>query len=423
MIKPRWIYCEETDGEDNNGATGGGAAGTDVDLPAGEGGGDGGDAGDGGAAGGAASGGGDRAAGDPTKKGEAPASMKEAIDEALGYTGGVDGKGAAAKKPDDKGGDKGAPGKESETHYANGKPKKNEKGEALDDAGKVVPKGAAPKVKTAAELDLKPEERKFLNTKTQQRFGEMITTLKAHEATIAKQGTEVTTLRGARDAILGLMQETSTDQDQLAGYLYFNQLLHSKNAGDLESALEMVEAQRAGLYKALGREPEGGGLDLLADFPDLAKQVEEEEITRKAALEIAKARREKTARDAAVRRQGDAETRKRQSAEQHQKDGEDALSAIEKWTSGLSKSDLDYKAKEDKLLSKLDEVLKQYPPKQWLSTLKMLYEGIEIPKSTPAVGGGHKPLRPSGAKPGTKAPTSMLEAINQGLGYAGADKG
>jgi hypothetical protein len=50
-------------------------------------------------------------------------------------------------------------GKETDTHHANGKPKKDEKGEALDAEGKVVQK-QAPKVKTAAELDLKPEQKK-----------------------------------------------------------------------------------------------------------------------------------------------------------------------------------------------------------------------------------------------------------------------
>jgi len=71
----------------------------------------------------------------------------------------------------------------------------------------------------------------------------------------------------------------------------------------------------------------------------------------------------------------------------------------------------------------VDAVMKTYPPNLWLSTLQMMYEGIEIQKAALASGKQNQPLRPSGATPGAKAPNSMLEAINQGLGYAGAEKG
>lgn len=357
--------------------------------------------------------------------------MKAAIDAGLGYTKGPKGEaldpltGKVKAEPAKPGAAKPAAGesKETETHHANGAPKKDEKGQTLDAEGKVVKPAAAAKAKTAAELALKPEEMKGLHAKTQARFSEVITTLKAHEGTIAKQGDTIKTLSEARDAILGVLEETHTSQDQLSAYLEFNALLQSKDPKDWESALQMVEGQRAALYKALGREPQGGDLDLLADFPDLKKQVDEEEITRAAALEIAKGRRDRAARDAETQRQQQHQRTQQQSTEQRKQAAETALTEIEKWTAGLSKSDLDYKAKEDKLLAKIDGVLKNYPPNQWLPTLKLLYEGIEIQKASAPAGGGKGPLRPSGARPGAKAPNSMLEAINQGLGYAGAEKG
>jgi len=404
------VLQDETDGE----TAGGGAAAADAGAA-------GGDIPGGGEAAGAGKGEAYPAGGDKGND-KAPVDMKAAIDQALGYKGGVDGKPVGDKPEEGKGGKLEGGGKESETHYANGKPKKNEHGEVLDPEGKVV-KSAVPKLKSAAELDLKPEEKKALHSKTQARFAEVITTLKAHEQTLSKQAGEAKVLREGRDAILGVMKDTNTTQDQLSGYLYFNQLLQSGNPKDLESALQMVERQRLGLYKALGREPEGGGLDLLADFPDLKKQVEEEEITRAAALEISGARREKAGRDAAAQRQQQQQRTQHQSVEQNKQAGEKALKEIGEWTAGLAKTDLDYKAKEDKLLVKLDEVLKEYPPNKWLSTLKLLYDGIEITNAAPAGGSQNRPLRPSGAKPGAKAPASMLDAINQGLGYAGAEKG
>jgi hypothetical protein len=89
----------------------------------------------------------------------------------------------------------------------------------------------------------------------------------------------------------------------------------------------------------------------------------------------------------------------------------------------LSKSDLDYKAKEDKLLGEtLEGVLKDYPPASLAPDPEAAVRGIVVQKA-PAAPSGHKPLRPSGAKPGDKKPGDMLEAINQGLGYATAEKG
>lgn len=350
--------------------------------------------------------------------------MKAAIDAGLGYAkkpgeGGDDeaAKAAAKKKAEEEAAAAAAAGKETETHYANGKPKKNEKGEDLDDKGQVKA-AAAPKAKTSTELALTKEQLAVLKPEARARFQEVISTLKAHEGTIAKQTETIKNLGEARDAILGVMEETHTSQDQLAAYLEFNALLQSKDPKDLESALQMVEDQRTALYQALGREPEGGGVDLLADFPDLKEQVENEDITRKAALEIAKGRREEARRQAEARQQQDQQRTQQQTEAERKKAGEKALGEIQSWTAGLEKSDLDYKAKEDRLLPQVQGVLKEYPPHLWLPTLKRMYEGIVIQKPATTGDRQQRPLRPSGARPGAPAPASMQEAIDQGLGYA-----
>lgn len=401
----RWVF------EDEAGEAGGGSAaaspagGGEQDL-------DGAGGGEGGGAGAAADGG---------EKGAAAPDMKSAIDVALGYAKDGDGKAVAKEGEPKKPEPKKAEAIESETHHANGKPKKGANGEDLDADGKPVQKSPA-KAKTAAELDLKPEERKLLGAKAQARFGEMITALKSHETTIATMKEQNQQLAAGRDAILGLMKENRVDQDALAGYLHFNGMITSGDRGQLEQALQILEGQRAALYKALGKEPEGGGIDLLKDHADLAQQVADEEITRKAALEIAHARNEKAARAAAEERSRRSTDQRAQQQQAHQKAAEAALSSIEKWTAEISKSDLDFKAKEDRLLAQLDEVINNYSPDKWLPTLKLLYSGIEITKAPATAGGGPKPLRPSGARPGNKAPNDMLAAINQGLGYAGAER-
>ncbi len=353
-----------------------------------------------------------------------PKDMKAAIDVALGYD--KDAKAAAEKKAvEDNAATELKAKVEAGGKHANGTPKLNDKGEAQDEAGKPLKAPAAAKLKTAAELDLKPEQKKLLAADTRIRFGELINTLKTHEGTLAKQTETITRLSGARDAILGALDDSRTSQEQLAQYLEFNTLVTSNNPKDWEQALAQIEQQRAALYKALGREPAGGEIDLLKDFPDLSKQVEDEEITRAAALEIAKGRRERAAAEAGRKRQESQQNQQTRTAEQFKTDSDTALKDIFAWTAEIAKSDIDYKAKEDKLLGEtLDGVLKDYPPRLWLPTLKRLYAGLTVQKA-PAVGNGkqERPIRPSGAKPGAKAPATMLEAINAGLGYAGAEKG
>lgn len=421
-----WVYQGENDGEGGEaggGAGGEGAAGGDGEGGAAPDGGDG-TGGEGVAAAGAGG----------TKKEDGPKDMLTAIDAALGYKKDAEGfrldaAGQRTHNPDGSSITDGTPekpaakpaagadGKETDTHHANGKPKKNEKGEDLDDQGKALSKPAA---KTSAELALKPEELKALSAKTQQRFGEMINTLKSHEGTIAKQGEQIKVLAEARDTIIGLMDEAGMKDEQFASYLEFHRMLQSNDAKELESALQMIEAQRVAIYTKLGKEPAGGGIDLLKDFPDLQRKVDESEITREDALELARGRRAEAARTRASQHQQNQQKSEAHKAAEFQQASEKALADIKAWSDGLAKSDLDYSAKESKLLDQLDGVLKEYPPNLWVPTLKRLYAGIVITKAPETVGGDKRPLRPSGAKPGGKQPATMEEAISQGLGYTKA---
>ena len=167
-------------------------------------------------------------------------------------------------------------------------------------------------------------------------------------------------------------------------------MVTSGDPKQIERAIGIIENQRAALYKAIGKEPAGGDVDLLADFPDLQQKVAESQITRDDALELAQGRREKAAREQQERAQREQHNSKAQSAEQQKKAADDALDSITKWTDGLAKSDLDYKAKEGKLLAKVEGVVKEYPPNLWLPTLKMMYEGIEVQKA-PAPSGTASP--------------------------------
>jgi hypothetical protein len=393
-----WVHLfDETNGDDPNGTTGGATGG------------------DGDATGGAddttdkTAGGDDTDITTQTGAKDETNSMLKAITEGLAKTAPkVD----LEEDPAKKAADAAAAAAKTEKH-ANGAPKKDAAGNDLDDKGVITKKAEAPKAKTAAELDLKPDEKKALGQKAQARFSEVITTLKAKEAEVTALTEKMKPLEEARQSIMGVLEETNTTSEQLSAYLEFNMLVQSQKPADLQKALDIVEEQRAALYVALGKEPGDGGIDLLQPFPDLAAKVADGQITREDALEIAQGRRDKAARDEQAQR-GE---RQQQSAKQVQQSRDNALASIEGWVKSLASSDIDYKAKEAKVIDQVDKVIQDYPPEQWLPTLKLLYQGITITKAAPQKR-SETPLRPTFAKPGAKAPGSMEEAIDVGLGYA-----
>jgi hypothetical protein len=155
-----------------------------------------------------------------------PKDMLEAITKGLEKTAPKVDDEAATKKADDDAAAAAAAAAKTDKH-ANGAPKKDAAGNELDDKGAITKKAEAPKAKTAAELELKPDEKKVLGAKAQARFGEVITTLKAREAEISTLTEQMKPLAEARDAITGLLKETMTTPDQLSAYLEFNRMLQS----------------------------------------------------------------------------------------------------------------------------------------------------------------------------------------------------
>jgi hypothetical protein len=233
------------------------------------------------------------------------------------------------------------------------------------------------------------------------------TELEATKASLAKVQPEYEAVVARQNAFRDILKETQTAPEELNMFLTFNQLVKTKQ---YEKAIPILKEQLRLLSIATGKN-EGGDLDPLSDFPDLKAQVDEHRITEQAALELARARL--TERSAQAERTRVEQTRG--SEQQAQQAWDDGVKAVQTWSNGLNAKDLDYKAKEPKMLEMLDEVMEKYPPQLWVTTLQALYKTIVIPKA--ARGNGAQPLRPSGGG-GTKAPATMAEAIAQGLGYA-----
>ena len=187
-----------------------------------------------------------------------------------------------------------------------------------------------------------------------------------------------------------LVQGTGMSPQDFAQTLEFGRLVNSGNEQDLRVALEMIEGQRAALYQKLG--VEAPGIDLLAGHDDLKQAVDNMEITRDRAVELAKYR--KTEADKAQRAQVEQQTAQQQ--QQYQQTIQTAASAMEAYLE-TRKNEVDHPARM-KVISEhfrnpanLQQFVSTYQPNQWAATIKMMYDGIVVPNHQPAP--SQQPLR------------------------------
>lgn len=339
------------------------------------------------------------------KKDDRPveAQMLDAITKGVKAEGEDTATGAAAAAPKPKPGEK-AP-KVAETPEEKEKREKEER--------------AAIRAKKPEDFKLDPQLKKALGAHANLRYHELHRYgreqyQRAEELTQRNQ-----VLQQTRDEIFGIFEGYGVEKgEELVPLL---ELHAAMKAQKWDAALAMVEEARTGILTALHKE--APGVDLLKGFPDLAKRVEEQDLTREDALALAKARRieaQRTAGDTAAQREEKA-ARERTAAVNT------AADAIDQWCASMAKSDIDYKAKEATIMAKsgpqgqtkLQQIMRDYPPDKWLPTLKLLYDGIKVEqRATPGVGADTSGLRPNGARGGSKVHTQLTpNALAESLGY------
>jgi hypothetical protein len=271
---------------------------------------------------------------------------------------------------------------------------------------------ASLKDKKADDFQLTPQMKRYLSGEAQQRFHTLHRYAKEQETRAAEVTEQFTAVSKARDELMGLFSDHHVEPEDLGVLLDYNKRLKS---GDLQGALQIVDNARAGILRAMGKE--APGVDLLQEFPDLQQRVQNAELMREDALALANARR----REQALMQHAGSQGAQQRAEATTRKSQEEALASIDGWAAKLAKEDIDYRAKEQKVLAKLPQIVKQYPPNLWLPTMQAMYEAIEIVKPAPAPDGGGAPLRPSGAKPGGRQYTELTpEALRAGLGYPAA---
>lgn len=180
-----------------------------------------------------------------------------------------------------------------------------------------------------------------------------------------------------------LISSTKMSPDEFAQTLEYGRLINSGDDKDLRVALEIIEGQRSALYQRLG--VEAPGVDLLAGHEDLKNAVENLEITKERALELAKYRKADQEKQAAVQQQ--QQTQQQQA--QYQKTVQDAAGAMESYLSTRA-NEVDHTARMEvignhfKNPANLQEFVSKFEPHQWPTAIKLMYDGVVVPKAQQA---------------------------------------
>lgn len=200
-----------------------------------------------------------------------------------------------------------------------------------------------------------------------------------------------------------LVKSTGMSAQDFAQTLEFGRLVNSGNESDLRVALEMIEGQRAMLYQKLG--VEAPGVDLLAGHDDLRDAVDNMEITRERAVELAKYRKQQ----AEVQQRQQTQVQQQQERQAYEQTVTQAATAMDAYLQTRA-NEVDHQARmrvigdHFKNPENLQAFVQTYQPQQWAATIKMMYDSIKVP-SAPAAA-SPQPIRSRPAALGTPAPSA-----------------
>lgn len=215
----------------------------------------------------------------------------------------------------------------------------------------------------------------------------------------------------AADDMISMVMETGMDARQYGMVLDYGKFVSGAMKGDrasAEKALELAQAEVVALSKALGKEV-AGVYDPISEHPDLAESLENGDITKEYALQIANSR----AHQNSVQ-QVQQQNTQQQEQESAQAQGIAHLNGFE----AHMQADPQWTAKRPILNAMVANIRQTLPPNQWLSATQNAY--AMIPDAAPAQAPAPKPVvsavRASGPRP-NMAPSNFNSA-EEALDYA-----
>lgn len=267
----------------------------------------------------------------------------------------------------------------------------------------------AEQAKEQAEESAEPDlytEPEGLQPKASQRFQDLVADNKAKDQALGQAKEAVTQIQRS-------VQEAGISPDEFAVLLDYGKLATSTDRRMQEQALDFAKAEVRRLSQDIGVESDG--VDLLDGFSDLQEQVDNFELSRDHAVELANSRRNQQ------RVQEHTEQTKQQyQTQQRQADvTQQSAQQIQSFMENQKKTDIDFNAKEKYLLSQVENIQKNYPPDQWPVIVEQLYSAVGSMASSQTQQvkkTAQSPLSPSGTTSGSAKAGSMADAIMAELG-------
>lgn len=278
-----------------------------------------------------------------------------------------------------------------------------EGGEA-GDSGKAASEGGEGESQSeeAAAIEAEIKALGIQNEKTAERFRELSSRPKPEDVEPLRQRAE------RADQWDQTVAATGASPEQFGASLRGLADGVSDDPAKLKRAWDYHQAESARLAKLIGKETHG--YDPLDEHPDLKKAVEDEDMDRKYALELAERR--------AAERRGAEHNARSGEEEQLRRAYQQGAADVTALNAELSAADPQFKAKLNILAPSLQVLRETVHPSQWAPTIRRLFAETVVPSAPesrkPAP--GHVPIRPGGAVGSvTKQPKSELDAFNQGL--------
>ncbi len=213
----------------------------------------------------------------------------------------------------------------------------------------------------------------------------------------------------AGEDMISMVMETGMDARQYGMVLDYGKFVSGAMKGDrasAEKALELAQAEVVALSKALGKEV-AGVYDPIAEHKDLAEAVENGEITREYALQVAASRVH----------QGAVKQVQEQNTQQQQQEAAIAqgIATLNGFEAHMQ-SDPQWAAKRPILNAMVANIRQTLPPAQWLAATQNAYAMIPDVAVAPAPKPVVSAVRPSGPRP-NMAPATFNSA-EEALDYA-----
>lgn len=240
-----------------------------------------------------------------------------------------------------------------------------------------------------------------ISKKAQERFRNLTSRLKEKDA-------EVERLSSDLGGIRKMMQDTGGKPEDFAKTFEYIKAL---NSGDIGYARQILEEQIRQITLISGQPFQQ--VDPLAKFPDLRERVNAYQMDEQTALEVARHRAMQFEQQQAIAQNNQRQQHEQQSAQAKN----NAIAEIDRMGAEWAKSDPDYAMKEGLITAQAKLISEQFPPQQWPAQVRLMYQTISAMPVQKPVAATPAPLRASGQSAGARQPTSMLEALQNGLGY------